>query len=235
MIDGLEVYKNGMHYRPWTYDKSVITEMPRAYGWLDLEGKVVLDIGGNIGAFSNFAIERGAKEVWAFEPEEENFELLSMNVGGRAKVFRGALISGKDSEIKFYKTTSGKNPGNYSMIPFKGREIVKVPAINFSSVLNELQPEVIKMDCEGAEYDLLKTVLPDSVQEISLEIHLNKREFKECAEKLIALFDTWEMVKAPKYNDKSWHTYGGWRKNSSSATKSLKDSDFKVESNRGFF
>lgn len=44
------------------------------------EGDVVLDIGANIGLFSRFAMERGAKKVYAFEPSESVFTCLLMNV-----------------------------------------------------------------------------------------------------------------------------------------------------------
>ena len=67
------------------------------------------------------------------------------------------------------------------------------------------------MDCEGAEYELLQEDLPQFVKKITLEIHLNKKEWRyHKAKKLIDKFQNWNCKIAPKIGDKNWHTLGAW-------------------------
>jgi len=215
-------HKSGLYVRLGTYECTLPSEVVRSYGWLDIKHKSVLDIGANIGAFSKYALQRGASVVWAFEPDDSNFALLQKNAP-EAHLYHAALISNNDIDhVKFYKTKSGKNPGNYSTVPFRNRIVTTVPAMGFQKVLDKFQPEIIKMDCEGAEYDLMKCTLPDSVQEIAMELHLTKMEFRRDVIHLIACFDTWEIVIPPKYNDKSWTCLFGVRKRQNSVIKSIK-------------
>jgi len=215
-------HPNGMFIRPDTYDHSIIREINRSYGWMAVKDRVVLDVGANIGAFTHWALANGAKEVWAFEPDKENFELLTKNVGSdaRAKLHNSALVSSDAKSIDFF-LTDGTNHGNYSMYSIRGREKVTVGASNFSKVLGSVLPEAIKMDCEGAEYDLLLNggtfTLPDSVREFSMELHYNTPASQyipwfQLAEKVIEGFADWETVVPPKRNEKLWHTLGGWRR-----------------------
>jgi FkbM family methyltransferase len=44
------------------------------------DGWVVVDVGAHIGAFSRAVLDRGAKTVWAVEPDPENFALLVENL-----------------------------------------------------------------------------------------------------------------------------------------------------------
>jgi FkbM family methyltransferase len=210
----------GIYMRKGTYDLEVMKEVKRTFGWLDVEGKRVLDIGAHIGTFSHMAHAKGAKEIWAIEPEYSNYQMLLGNVGSFTKTYNAALVSGDTKEVELYEA-SYKASTNHSTIPIKGRKAVKVPAVKFGEILEEFQPEVIKMDCEGAEYDLLETTLPESVQEIALEIHLFRKEMVKQGKKLVELFDTWEMVKVPKINTKSSTTHGGWRKKPNSIIKTL--------------
>lgn len=207
-------HKSGLFVREDTYDSYVLSEIRRSYGHMDVHDKIVLDVGANIGGYSRFAVDNGAKYVWAFEPDAQNFDMLVMNTPHKVKHHREALISGNDTTISFYRTKSGKNPGNYSTEYFKGREEIKVPARNFQCILNVLQPDVIKMDCEGAEYDLLlNSVLPASVKQISLEIHFSKPAWRLAkAPELFKLFDGWRVVKEPKVTDVNWQTIGAWER-----------------------
>ena len=204
-----------MKTRKGTYDSAIITEAKRVYSWLTVKDKYVLDVGANFGAFTRMALNGGAKEVVAYEPEAENFSFLQTNcTDERAVLVQAALISGEENKIDFYLTTSGKNPGNYSTTEFRGRDKITVPAVNFAKALEVFEPDAIKMDCEGSEYDLLLNCpLPDCVQEIALEIHLNKPEWRETlAPQLVKLFEDSETVVEPTIGEKDWHTMAGYRR-----------------------
>jgi len=213
-------HSSGLHIRKDSFDSEIIKEIHRSYGWMDIEGKVVMDIGANFGAFSHYALKRGAKFIYAFEPEQENFELLKRNVGefepSRIKLVNAALVSGAGGEIDFYLTT-GTNHGSYSMYSYRGRQKVTVKSFNFAEALKEAQPECIKMDCEGAEHDLLPCVFPTSVKQLAMELHYNGPahtvpSWYDHSEDIMEMFKDWETVKEPKRNPKLWHTLAGWKK-----------------------
>ena len=91
------------------------------------------------------------------------------------------------------------------------RKEIKVKCKKFDDVLENLKPSTIKMDCEGAEYDLLQKPLPDYVKKITMEIHFSKKHWRnDLANKLISLFNDWKVHKKPLIGDKNWHTIGAW-------------------------
>jgi len=220
------LHPSGLYIRKDSYDSEIIKEIYRSYGWMDMKGKVVFDVGANFGAFSFYALKNGAKYVYAFEPEQENFELLRKNLGrfeknlldnsSRIKLVNAALVSGQDGEIDFY-LTKGINHGNYSIYSYQGRDKVTVKSVNFARALEKTKPECIKFDCEGAEHDLLPCALPDTVEQVAMELHYNSPahtvpNWFDNSVNIIKMFADWETVKEPKRNPKLWHTLGGWRK-----------------------
>lgn len=207
----LEHYK-GCFVRPDTCDKEVVAEMKRSYGWLNVEGKRVLDVGANIGTFSRMALKKGAVSVEAYEPDVGNATVAKLNAP-EADIRTAALISSEEKEIALYINPTSKNHGNFSTTEYRGRNAHMVSAVNFSEVLDEFKPQIIKMDCEGAEYDLLRNPLPLDVEEIALEIHLMKKHWRNFeAIKLVERFADWETVVQPKIGKQNWHTLAGFRR-----------------------
>ena len=85
--------------RPDTLDEYVFKEIKPSYNCLELgEGDIVLDIGANIGAFSKYAMEKGAY-VYAYEPEPENYELLVVNTHPDSLSTRGGWIKRMQSAV----------------------------------------------------------------------------------------------------------------------------------------
>ena len=61
----------------YTLERHQIPNMPDGFS---VKGHSVLDIGAHIGVFSRYAIEMGCAHIIAYEPEPENFKLLSKNI-----------------------------------------------------------------------------------------------------------------------------------------------------------
>lgn len=162
------------HVRDHTLDEWVVDEVFGGYySYLDIwSGDVVLDIGMNIGAFSVLAGMQGARVV-GFEPESENFGLAVRNM--EANGLEGSLfqqgISDADRTVRLFLNTR-KNRGSHSTIPVKGRRTVYIECVDINAVLAEHKPTKLKMDCEGAEYDVLMAVEDwHSVEKIVVEWH----------------------------------------------------------------
>lgn len=200
----------GYMVREGTYDAFVVKEL-KSYSWMDVKDRSVLDIGANIGVFTKWAMDQGAKRVAAYEPEGCNFELLEINAPG-AIHRKDAIVSKSTGSAMLYISPTGKNPGNSSLVPSFGRSAHVITTVAFKDVLAEHKPEVIKVDCEGAEYDFFMKPLPKYVKQVTIELHLTKRGNHDQARALMANFEGWECVKAPKLTGSNWHTIGAWRR-----------------------
>lgn len=121
------------------------------------KGDVVLDAGANLGTFTRFALNRGARRVIAFEPEPTNIACFK-------KTFKKELESGKivlveaalwDSSgtLQFSEPPEG-NSGRGSVVETNGVVSVTVRATTIDesvAALNLDRVDFIKMDIEGAE------------------------------------------------------------------------------------
>lgn len=171
-------FTDNMSGRVGTYDQYVMREINRSYGRLQVEGKVVLDIGANIGCFSRWALEHGAEHVIGLEPEQHNFDMLLLNCeryGNTTFHHRGLTADESGLGVLFLSPT-GKNPGNSSMTERRGRDIQDIMVMSVEQ-LTEYHPniDVAKIDCEGAEYEFMEYLIKSypSLKQVALEIHIS--------------------------------------------------------------
>lgn len=146
----------------------IITEIwhDKVYGDLqELAGEaspVIIDIGGNIGTFSLFVLFKipGAR-VYTFEPEPQNFKCLERNIAlnamtHRCKPTHKAVCGARGERLLFL---TGENSGTNSMFntgPFASQ--IKVQCITLEDIFSEFNISLcnlLKIDCEGAEYEIL--------------------------------------------------------------------------------
>lgn len=136
---------------------------------------VVLDIGMNIGSFAVYAAGLGAKVV-GIEPEEENFMIAGENVfknkmGEDVVLLRGAVVGREIDRVGLY-LNSGKGADAHRIIETQGRDVVEVRAWNINDLINEYRPNKLKIDCEGAEYEIMMAVRDwVGIELISMEWH----------------------------------------------------------------
>jgi FkbM family methyltransferase len=129
------------------------------YRRVDAAGQAVVDVGANVGDTAIYFLLRGATKVVGVEP---NFPAVSMfernmrlnKVSDRASVI-GALVSdrpGVASVAPEDSLASNRRPRETS----GGRQ---VPVISLQNVLEmaAVDRPFLKLDCEGAEYDILRT------------------------------------------------------------------------------
>jgi FkbM family methyltransferase len=205
----------GIICRDGTYDDFVAKEIEPTYGWMNCQDEVVLDIGGNIGAFARWAALHGAHRVVTIEPEDSNFECLLANTRDQEAVqaIRGA-VGTEDGTTEIWLSPTGKNPGNTSSVKYRGRVSQgSIPALAFSRILEQNEPGVVKIDVEGAEYGFLTAPLPDFVRQCTIEIHLSRPEWRQkLGPQIASFFDGWETVRAPKFEGGHWQTIGAWKR-----------------------
>ena len=123
----------------------------------------MLDIGANVGYFSLYFLSKYPKShVYAFEPIPQNFRLLEkhqqMNSSKSLTVINKA-VCGKSGEISLNYNADDSFTTSASIFGASSEpNEIKVPCISLADIMTSLhldRIDVIKMDCEGAEYEIL--------------------------------------------------------------------------------
>lgn len=161
------------------------------------EGDVVVDIGAHQGFFTCYAASRGAV-VYAFEPYPPSFARLTENVAengltGRVHAFPEA-VSNHTSVTQmrcFNYLGGGSNTIVNSHVPdLKADEQVNVPTIDIATALDRVpgQIRLCKLDCEGAELDIVKAIAsPTRIDSLALEYHPYAYQLHD----LVAVLTSW--------------------------------------------
>lgn len=138
-------------------------------------GDKVMDCGAYIGTFAAACMEQGAESVACYEAAPKNAALLRENMKRypHVQVVEGALTTKIDVETVVL-TMSGFSGAN-SILPSPNRKkSISVIARYFRFHVLDLAPTIIKLDVEGAEYDLLDSLQSGdlmSVRTVFIEFH----------------------------------------------------------------
>ena len=155
-----------------------------------LTGDVVVDVGGNIGAFAIRALKEGAKQVISFEPEPDNIRLFKMNCAqelfdGRVNLVERAVWS-TDNEAVLMETAQGASAVQDSGTTW-------VTTISFDTLLRSFRHiDFLKMDIEGGEVTAINACdmeLWKVVDRFAMEYHGITAEWGEMVRRLSGYFD----------------------------------------------
>ena len=138
----------------------------------------VVDIGANIGLFSIRAAPL-ARRIVAYEPLPDHFRILRANLADPR--FRHVTpvekaLSGTRGPVDLWVSP---NPGGHSLLRevAQGSTPLRVEAVTFREIFADHSIErcdLLKLDCEGAEYDSLAAMPEDlwpRIDRIHLEFH----------------------------------------------------------------
>ena len=141
--------------------------------------RTVVDIGANVGTFALYAAQAAPDaQIYCFEPEQLNFQLLQRNIDGngleqRISAFRCAVASTNDRR----DLAVGASLLNSFHMQSEGAEIQSVDCLTLSDILaiHQLHTiDLLKINCEGAEYEILQacpSYVFDRIANIRLEYH----------------------------------------------------------------
>jgi len=144
-MGGLELGREG------TYEK---------FGVRVHENDVVIDAGANMGLFTSFALFRGAREVHAFEPVGENFEILKRTKAVNPRGERILPVKLALSDTRKTVAISVKGTSSSFVMQEEGGDVFEeILTITLDDYVREQRidrVDFIKADIEGAERQLLR-------------------------------------------------------------------------------
>lgn len=176
-------------------------------------GDVCLDLGANIGTYTQLMARTGA-EVHAYEPDPETFAVLTANMRPYPNVILHQQAVGatagtvtlhrvNDTAGPFEKRSQGSTILHETarMDPAKS---VLVEKVAFRAVLDGLRrpAALVKMDIEGAEVEILAQMRlegrTDGFDEIYVETH--ERQYPELAEEIARIRAWAEAIAQPQFH-----------------------------------
>ena len=181
-----------LKYRAGTSDMAVIKEILLKKGtsceyWLpdSIEPKTILDIGGNIGITSILFAKKFPKSIiHSFEPLKDNFEIMSNNVSEYLNIHTHPYgLGDKNDQLTMYKSHDADNFAAWSIYPHlenidESNSIV-IDIKDAKSQINSIgikSFDLIKIDTEGAEYPIIKSIGSSFLKKTQLivgELHGN--------------------------------------------------------------
>ena len=142
------------------------------------DSDIVIDIGAHIGLFALFASQFCKQgKIFCFEPIKENYELLVENINSN-KIkniipFNFAVSKESDS-VKIF--LNDDYSGHSMFLETNNFVIVKSKSLlDIFSENNIQECNFLKLDCEGAEYDIINSLPSDFLNKIKksvIEYHL---------------------------------------------------------------
>ena len=139
-----------------------------------------LGVGDDID-FDLAIIEQYAVEIFAFDPTPNSVDLLDRNTLPARFHFHPWAVTACDGILKFYprlKKDGSKSDVMFTMIATDETrdDVIEVPAFSLETIVKKLghdRIDLLKMDIEGAEYEVLEGLLaaPVKPKQLLVEFH----------------------------------------------------------------
>ncbi|WP_231136368.1 FkbM family methyltransferase [Acidianus ambivalens] len=165
----------------WKYGDPAAPFALHEYKFLDVNGKTVVDIGASIGDTPIYFALNGAKKVIGFEPFPKIFLIAKKNIeenGLQDKIIMVNAGCGYDGKVKI-KPELETNAGTLLKDQKDG---IEVPVYSLNTIVKKFDVEedsILKVDCEGCEYDLFRTAATNALRRFSkimIEYHYGYKE-----------------------------------------------------------
>jgi FkbM family methyltransferase len=145
----------------------------------DVGGRVIVDVGANIGVFALFAAADPEARVYAYEPVGATYGQLRQNVelnglAGRVKTFNLG-VTGRSERRAIHVSPHG-SPFS-TLYGGDGAPTEEIECVGLETVFAENgidRCDLLKLDCEGAEFEILFGAPPEvlgRIGRICVEYH----------------------------------------------------------------
>jgi len=195
-ISNLSLVKEGISFRykgfpvilnPARFSDPEAVFFKEEYNFLNVKDRDVIDVGMSIGDSTIYFALNGARRVIGLEPYPYAFSYAEKNV--KLNNLQNVILLnagyGKDSKTI---VSSGKITSNDSSLIVSDNGDKEIPIYSLKTLFNkyEIEEAILKMDCEGCEYNLLdedEDILK-RLRMIQIEYHYGYEKLKEKLEKL---------------------------------------------------
>ncbi len=158
------------------------------YQKLPVKNKTVIDIGVNIADSSIYFALRGATKIIGLEPSPKNYEVADKNINSNNLNNISLLLAGCSNhrgEIKIDVDSYNESGILFTLKDLKSG--VKVSLLTLEDILNENNlgsdgSIILKMDCEGCEYEGILFANKSTLQRFShilIEYHHGYKDLEE--------------------------------------------------------
>lgn len=193
-LDGkydLETNENGMYVKS-IFEKSSDGEKTNLYSVLNEitckniyhnkfvnveKGDVVFDIGFNYGLFSLESLKSQPSRIVAFEPNPKLIQTFKEFFTNSPIEIHQKAVTNRNGKIVFYENIiPGMSSIFQEMNNIGNTNSYEVETINFKTFLSEnniQKIDYLKIDCEGAEYEIIDSIKENliKIRKIAIELH----------------------------------------------------------------
>jgi FkbM family methyltransferase len=160
------------HLYPIFWEIEVNGEYENEYGCTVYPDDIVLDIGANYGFFTMYSLNKGARKVYSVEPFPDAYnhlESLSQNFNQIFPINKAVSTEIGTTSFLVHSDTSAVNclstHGNINNMNYQE---IEVETIDINTLIQNLPEKInfMKVDCEGAEYELFQTITNTNLKRI---------------------------------------------------------------------
>lgn len=176
-----------MNFRPGTVDENVYNEVIRDNCYRVEQfppGSVVIDVGAHVGCFSRLCAERGAATVLAFELNAENAALAREHLAPFPQVTLTHKAvwktSGRVNQSGMYRTADSAllNTGSSHVVEAEGCHTGEIETVTLDEIMAPFaEVALVKLDCEGAEFEIVPATDWSKVRRVVGEVHGYLRQY----------------------------------------------------------
>ena len=145
-------------------------------------GDIIIDIGSHIGLFSLYASQKCKEgKIFSFEPVKSNYNIFLKNIekNNLKNIFSFNTAVAKETGL--VKINLHEDESGHSL--FKtGGESITVESISLKEIIEKNSIEkcdLIKMDCEGGEYEIIDSIPDKYIKKINkfiIEYHFEDKK-----------------------------------------------------------
>lgn len=172
-------YFNGFDY-PTFCEIFIDCEYDKVPSCIVEKGDVVLDIGANKGFFALDSIQKGASKVYCVEPVMESCNQLNRLLKSFTNFeVHNKAISEENGTVKMYVDSEASATNcvvSHGEFFGRNKNEVEVKSVNINTLIEKINSKIdfMKVDCEGSELELFKTISNENLTNITkmvIEIH----------------------------------------------------------------
>lgn len=155
--------------------------LTKEYSRSDFEIKdndLVIDVGSHIGLFALLASKRCKNgKIFCYEPMRNNYELLlkNLNYNHISNVFPfNVAVSSHERKVRIYLNSDQAGHSMY----VETESFLEIQSTTLKKILDDnkiKKCDLLKIDCEGAEYEIIESTTPEDlhrIDKIIIEYHL---------------------------------------------------------------